>query len=114
MLLMEAKNRIHPSNVGVGATPGLTLVMTNILRRTTAVLASEQGAVGATFLACTDTKRSSPAVEVGAGSLDAGSQALEGVAATAIAGVCVERVGGCQRSVADQENGREKILELHG
>lgn len=62
MLLMEAKNRIHPSNVGVGATPALTLVMTNILGSTTAVFASEQGAVGATFLASTNTERSSPAV----------------------------------------------------
>lgn len=114
MLLIEAKNRVHPSHVRVGATPGLTLVMTNILRRTAAVLSSEQGTIGAAVLAGTNTKRSSTAVEVGASPLDAGSQALEGVAATSITGVCVERVGGCQRAVVCQENGRKKSLELHG
>lgn len=113
MPLIEAKNRVHPANVRVGATPGLTLVMTNILRRTAAVLPSEQGAVGAAFLPSTNTERSSTAVEIGASPLDAGSQTLEGLAATAVAGVGVKRVGGCQRSVAGQENSWKKRLELH-
>lgn len=53
-------------------------------------MAREQRAVGAAFFASTNTERSGTAVEIGAFSLDAGSQALEGVAATTIAGVCIE------------------------
>jgi hypothetical protein len=107
MLSSETENRVRPSNLRVGATPGLALVKTNVLRRPAAVFSGEQGVVDTAFLASTNTERSGTALEVGASSFDAGSQALKGVAAAAIAGVCVERVGGCQRSVADQEKGRD-------
>lgn len=106
---VEANNRLHPSNLRVGASPSLPSLVSNILRLASAILFREKGAVCLAILSGTDTPSSSTASHVGAAVFDIGTEGLICVTVAAVAGVGVERLRIRHGHGSKKNDGRDEL-----